>query len=455
MLERLYTIFIAPRQRDRDMRSREVVLNALLAGTLLVLASALLLMVFDYMVLGYTYLAGRTVGIAVAGAFIGFLYWLSRTGRFRISSALLISLYMLLATLVAYRWGIVTPTAVLLYGLVIVLSGILLGPNYSLYFAGGIPIVLASLQLAAEHELIHPDWAWLTEPPRLGDIFGPAFIFAVMALASWLFNYQMERSLRRTVRAERALTKQKNLLETTVEERTRQLQAAQLEKIQQMYRFAELGQLSTALLHDLANHLTSLTMDIQGLEGQTRSRALQRAKRSIHYIDDMVLRVRDQLHGRSNIRPFNLVTEIDAVVSMLNHKAAGSGVTLLWQPPSDKKLFRVRGEPIRFRQLMANLVSNAIDAYETPNPSSKNQKVEISLAVAETTLALTVADWGKGIPRRERGQLFAPFYSTKKTGMGMGLFIVKQIAEEHFLGSVQLDDSTKRTAFVITLPRAT
>jgi len=452
MSHRLYRIFIEPRQYDADIRNREIVLNMLLASTLGLLGLAFVLLVVLWVGFNDHDVSATTAGIGLAALFVGSLYRLSRTGHYRSAATLLVCLYFLLATAVATFWGVATPAGPLLYGLVIVLAGILLGPRYSIYFAAGITALLAGLQLAAERGVIHPDWSWLAIPPNMADVIGFGLIYAVLAVVSWLFNHQMERSLHKAEQAEIEVTKQKDSLETTVQERTKELQAAQLEKVQQMYRFAELGQLSTALLHDLANHLTTLTIDIEGLEGKTRSRALSRAKRSIHYIDDMVVRVRDQLHGRSHIRTFSAIQEVEAMVAMLRPKASAAGVTLTWRTTLDKRSARLSGEPIRFRQLMANLLSNGIDAYEAF--TGKRREVLATITDDESNVIITINDWGKGIAPTQRTNLFEPFYSTKQTGMGMGLFIVKQIAEEHFLGSVAIDQTKKHTAFVITLPKA-
>lgn len=453
MFQKLYTLFIAPRQPDEDTRNREIVLNVLLAGTLLVLLLALPLLLVSYLGLHHTYVAPRIGMIVAVIAGVGLLYRLSRAGRFKIAAYLLVGLYFLLASFSVYRWGINIPSGILLYGLVIVLAGILISPKYSLYAAGSVVALLVALQAAGNHGLVQSKISWVMRVPNMGDVLGFCLIFGVLALVSWLFNYQMERSLHRAERAEAALTKQKSLLESTVERRTRELQAAQLEKVQQMYRFAELGQLSTALLHDLANHLTTLTLDIEGLEQQNRSRVLSRAKRSIRHIDDMVLRVRDQLRGRSHNRLFSIASEVDEMINMMSHKARAAGVTLSWQTPADKKALRCRGEPIRFRQLIANLISNGVDAYDGDVRQFKRREVQITATATKTTVTITVTDWGKGIPASQRTKLFEPFNSTKKTGMGMGLFIVKQIAHEHFLGSVALDATQQHTAFVVTLPR--
>lgn len=451
----LHKTLIAPRQRDEDVRNREIVLNVLLSGTLFILLLTLVLLVIKIIFMGASFLETRAAAIFAVTVLAGSLYIFSRKGWHRLTSSLLVGLYFFVATILVWQWGINIPTGILLYGLVIVLAGILLGPAYALYAAGATITTITLVQFGAQKGLIHTDWSWTTNRPGMTDVFGYAFIFGTIALVTWLFNQQMARSLHKAELAESALTKQKELLEITVEERTQELQAAQLEKIQQMYRFAELGQLSTALLHDLANHLTTLTLNIESLGGANRSRVLAQAKRSIHHIDDMVVRVRDQLHGRANVRTFNVAHEIEEIVKMLRHRGQMANVQLNWQSPTDKKTLRCRGEPIRFRQMMANLITNGFDAYYERTDPDERREVLITAHVQKNNIVIVVNDWGRGIPSEERSKLFEPFHSTKQTGMGMGLFIVKQIAEEHFLGSAAIDTTKKHTAFVITLPKAT
>lgn len=451
MMSRFYKRFIESRQRTEDLRNRELVLNVLVTGTIIAFVAALLLLLGSLSA-HHEFVLLRTL-VVVLGLLVTLgIYRLSRTGDYRSAAYLFIGLYSAIAAGVAYRWGVTMPHATLLYGLVLVLSGMLLGARivpYALSLVVIIVLVVRELQVKG---MVKPDLAaWTQHPLDIGTVIGCCLIFGVLATVSGLYTSQMERSLKRAQRAEAALRRQKNLLEVTVEKRTRQLQDAQLEKVQQMYRFAELGQLSTALLHDLANHLTTLSLDIEGLGEQNRSQTLHRAKRSIRYIDDMVSRVRDQLHGRAHIRPFNVASEIEEIVNIMNHRAQTAHVRLLWEQPNNRKILRVRGEPIRFRQLMANLVSNAIDAYE---PQSTGRR-EVLIA-AETTpdnIVITINDWGRGIAAKDRANLFEPFYSTKKTGMGMGLFIAKQITEEHFRGRLSLDSKKKHTAFMVTLVR--
>lgn len=454
MLRKIYTLFIAPRQQHEDTRNRELVLNVLLFSTLTIILLSLPLFLHAYLILHEDFAIGRMLWVLTILAFVGSLYGLSRSGRYRryrIAAFLLLAVYFLLASVVIFEWGVTVPVGILLFGLVIVLAGILLGSTYSLYTAGAVAVFLLVVHKATMAGLVHPDLSWTVDQPRTADVVGFSLIFSILAVVSWLFNFQMERSLKRAQRAEAALRRQKASLEDTVVERTRQLQAEQLEKVQQMYRFAELGQVSTALLHELANHLTTITLDIEGLETK-KTAMLGRTKRSIRYIDDMVHRVRDQLHGKSMTQHFNVAGELDDVVNVLQHKASQSQVRLLWQMPADKKGMRCRGDSLRFRQLVANLISNAIEAY-ADTEAGKRREVEIRLSGRGKQLLVSISDWGKGIPKPARSQLFEPFFGTKQHGMGLGLFVAKQIAEEHLGGKLSLDATKPYTSFKLQLPK--
>lgn len=409
MLHKLYHLLIEPRQQDDDLRNRELVLNVLFIGTLGILASAVLLIIDSY-IDGSTYVLLRIISLSAVWALTLAMYLLSRSGHYRLAAWFLVGLYSLLAIAVAYTWGVTFPPAVLLFGLVIMISGTVLGSPMPLYVAGGMIVIAFGLQLIQHGGSVTPDTSWINDPLGAGTVYGLCLMFGVIGLISWLFNEQTERSLHRAHRAEAGLLRQKLLLESTVEKRTRQLQAAQLEKIQQLYRFAELGQLSTALLHELANHMAVLTLDIEGLEAKNSSQVLQRAKRSIRYIDDMVIRVRDQLHGRTNVRHFSVANELDDIVTILRHRAVAVGVALHWEALSDRKGLRSKGEPIRLRQLMANLISNAIDSYDAKTEKAIRREVFITAEATDKNITISIADWGKGISPGDKDKIFEPFF---------------------------------------------
>ena len=197
------------------------------------------------------------------------------------------------------------------------MAGILVSARSALYAASGIALILGTLQYAKTQQYIHPDLEWMHISSTPGDVIGFSAILFIIALVSWLFNRQMEMSLKRARRSEKALQRQKDLLEIKVEKRARQLEAAQLEKMQQLYRFAELGQLSTALFHDLANHLSTVNVDIEGLSAGDHPDIMRRIQQNVGHINTIVRRVRQQIGGKSTTEAFDILNETEEVIKIL------------------------------------------------------------------------------------------------------------------------------------------
>ena len=105
-------------------------------------------------------------------------------------------------------------------------------------------------------------------------------------------------------------------------------------------------------------------------------------------------------------------------------------------------------DPDQMRRVFINLIDNAIDAM------NKKGKILISTSFdkIQQKVNIEIADFGPGIPQKERERLFHPHYSTKKKGTGLGLAIVNQVISEHN-GSIEVDSNKPHGAkFVIQIP---
>jgi signal transduction histidine kinase len=91
-------------------------------------------------------------------------------------------------------------------------------------------------------------------------------------------------------------------------------------------------------------------------------------------------------------------------------------------------------DPDRFRDVVVNLVMNAIDA----SPEGAEIVVRLVHREREDRLVLEVADRGPGIPPEERQRVLRPFYSTKPGGLGLGLALAQQGIEDHG-GTLEID----------------
>ncbi len=105
-------------------------------------------------------------------------------------------------------------------------------------------------------------------------------------------------------------------------------------------------------------------------------------------------------------------------------------------------------DPDQMRRVFINLIDNAIDAM--------NKKGEIQISTSfdkvQQRVNIVIADFGPGIPQKERDMLFHPHYSTKKKGTGLGLAIVNQVISEHN-GSIEVEANKPHGAkFIIQIP---
>ncbi len=118
---------------------------------------------------------------------------------------------------------------------------------------------------------------------------------------------------------------------------------------------------------------------------------------------------------------------------------------------SEPDLPAIAGDPIQLRQVLVNLVTNAIDAMaEITGP----RNLSVCTTLRDGSVRISVADSGPGIPPEDAGRIFNPFFSTKPGGMGMGLAICRSIIENHN-GRLWITPNTPQGAvFNVALPTA-
>jgi nitrogen fixation/metabolism regulation signal transduction histidine kinase len=119
----------------------------------------------------------------------------------------------------------------------------------------------------------------------------------------------------------------------------------------------------------------------------------------------------------------------------------------------------VRMDPEQMRQVIINLVDNAVEALggatAPSRPDGRPPKVVVSTThdSANGVVRLVVSDNGPGVPATDRDKLFMPYFSTKGRGSGLGLAIVRRIVTEHG-GGIEVGEATPGTVFTVELPGA-
>jgi two-component system, NtrC family, nitrogen regulation sensor histidine kinase NtrY len=140
---------------------------------------------------------------------------------------------------------------------------------------------------------------------------------------------------------------------------------------------------------------------------------------------------------------------IQGIVHVLQPVAAQAHCQIIFTSHCKQLL---TGYSVYFRQIVNNLIYNAIEAYKT-STKAENRLILISVASTEDELAFKIQDFGAGIPRGELFSVFQAGFSSKGQGRGIGLALVKRLVEEAFGGNIQVTSQVgKGTTFVVSVP---
>ncbi|MBZ9995013.1 sensor histidine kinase [Mesorhizobium sp. BH1-1-4] len=145
--------------------------------------------------------------------------------------------------------------------------------------------------------------------------------------------------------------------------------------------------------------------------------------------------------------PLPVREAIEGALSLLSGRIRDSGVTIV--KPRDTASPLVMASRIRLEQILVNLMQNALDAMK----DRSDPRIEIDLAERGDRVLISVRDNGPGLGPEAAGNLFMPFQTTKEKGLGLGLVISQEIAQE-LGGTLRLDPGyTGGASFTIDLRR--
>ncbi len=432
---------VEPNSEDEDSRRREFILNVLLLGAIIFSSLAVIRIVVDYTMLDALYRGESPLIPFLVVVFLLALYFFSRGGLSAYIEYLFVGIFFFAATYTVYSWGIDIPQGLLMYVLVIVMSGVLISTRFALIITLVTSFILLLFAYFQNNSITYPDLYWKKEMLGVDDAITIVATLSIITLVSWLSNREIEKSLKRARRSEKDLKDERDLLEVKVEERTKELQKVQFEKLIQLQHFTDFGRITSGLLHDVVNPLASITLNLENLKKKSNSPEIvartSRALGNIRRIKDIVIAGRNQIQKQEINILFSPSEQISLAIQMLSFKARKLGIDVEFTPPHN--VLETYGNFTKFYRVMTSLISNAIDSYNSEEIKTFAQgKIIIIMQHKNDTLVFMIQDFGCGIATENLSKIFDPLFTTKctETGTGIGLTICKTIIEDDFGGNI-------------------
>lgn len=431
-----------------DYGSKKIT-RLILTGSLSV-AIVLTLLLITYDIWIENALRARTlIGVSVI-AYLLLARLILRKNYAHIVSWMLITLYASLSFSTLLYWGLHSAVGIFATSFIIIMSGFLLGSRSIFPVTIGVVFLLLFVQIIHSSGIIEPDLEALGEKSTFMDVISYASILGVFSLITWISKHQIERTFKRAKNAELSIRAQKELLAIELEKESSRLREIKLKEVQQLYKFAILGQTTAATLHELSNHLAVLNLDIDDLKQQNvNSKAIKNAEEGIEHINKMVRQARRQLNSYEEVQTFNAIPAINRTIKDMQEKFTLGHVG--FEKIHEQKLpsFKVSGSPVALMQIISILLNNALDAcYNIADPH-----VSIKIEAVKNELIISVKDNGVGIDSETKQKLFSPTASTKPAGLGVGLYLAHHLIHTQFNGSIELKDSTVGALFEIKIPK--
>jgi len=252
------------------------------------------------------------------------------------------------------------------------------------------------------------------------------------------------------------------VLLTDIEDRTRAL--ARLEQMQSDFahvnRVSVMGELAASLAHEITQPIGSARNNARAAQnfldmqpprlGKVRE-ALNSVVGNTDRAGDIIERIREQVKKTPPRKEdFDLNAAIDEVMVLARSLIIRNDVSV--QSRLADRLFPINGDRVQLQQVILNLILNAVEAMGSVEAEARD--LLISTEQGLTGVLVAVRDSGPGIDPEHLERVFEAFYTTKSSGVGMGLSICRSIIDSHG-GRLWAEANEPRGAvFQFTLPGA-
>ncbi|MCP4286788.1 MAG: PAS domain S-box protein, partial [Gammaproteobacteria bacterium] len=209
------------------------------------------------------------------------------------------------------------------------------------------------------------------------------------------------------------------------------------EEISRNQALNKVGRMANMIAHDLRNPLSSIKMGLQITQKQSNDITQESAEElnqialgQVRYMEDILSDLMSYSKPDAlNLEWIDIVKALDHCINLVQKEIMSSNATInTWY---EKGLPLISVDARKFRQVISNLLDNAIQSVESLDAVTPVVSISVRMELSEEKpcIKIAIADNGCGIENEAVDELFEPFYTTRSKGTGLGLPIAKRYVE--------------------------
>ena len=274
---------------------------------------------------------------------------------------------------------------------------------------------------------------------------------------SYLLSRPIENIFKQVMRQQDELAELTQTLENRVQEKTEENIKKDRLLIHQA-RLAELGEMIGNIAHQWRHPLTRLSLILQNINALNKkekltitkaSQMIAKANEQIFFMSDTIDNFKNFYRQDESREYFEVYQAYTQIVDMVGHNLKHSNIYISYQGDTTIKIY---GNQNEFSQVLLNLIINARDALVAN--STDDAYIEVSVLIKDSNTIIKVKDNAGGVSKDIVEKIFEPYFSTKQThGIGIGLYMVKNIIKEKFDGSVKIYNDNSGAVFLLEIPK--
>ena len=230
----------------------------------------------------------------------------------------------------------------------------------------------------------------------------------------------------------------------------------------QQSKLAEMGDMVAAIAHQWNEPLVELSALVQDIQTSYLLNELKEinvkdfvndSMVQIKYMSKTLSDFRNFLKPSTKKKLFSISKALNEINEIIGKQIFYSNIIMNFNYENKDEELLIYGYENEFKQVLLNLINNAKNKIvENKNEDNKKYKIDINIKRCQNFNTIEIVDDGGKIDEKIINSIFEPYFTTKESGTGIGLYMAKVIIEDKMRGTISVRNDENRVIFTIKLP---